>query len=215
MYNLRFILACLLAINLPVNANDILKISNFSGQDLSEWNEKKFKGNTLYEHVQENGQWVLKASSNQSASGLFIEKTIDLNQYPYVNWRWKIAQQTGIEDEKIKEGDDYSARLYLIVDGGFFFWKTKALNYVWSYSEAKNSVWPNAFAPKNAKMVAVRSKLDLTNQWYSEKRLVADDFKEAFGIDINRIDGVAIMTDSDNNLGETESYFGEIYFSKE
>ena len=194
---------------------DKLEVSHFSNTDLSEWQEKEFKGKTAYERIQEDGQWMLKATSKQSASALFLEKTIDLNRFPFVNWRWKIKKRTGISNEQVKAGDDYSARLYLIVDGGLFFWNTKALNYVWSDSQAKNSQWPNAFAPNNAIMQAVRTHSDLINHWYNEKRAVAKDFKAAFGSDIDQIDGIAIMTDSDNALGETESYFADIYFSSE
>lgn len=196
-------------------ASEQLTISQFSTQSLEDWNEKEFQNLTIYSFVKDGDKTVLKAHANNSASGLFKEQTINLAEYPYLNWRWKTTTRLNVDDEKTKLGDDYSARIYIIKDGGFFFWNTKALNYVWAKNEAIESVWPNAFAPDNAMMIAVRSKADALNTWFSEKREVAKDFKQAFGEGITEIDGIAIMTDTDNSQDETISYFGELYFSKD
>ncbi len=196
-------------------ANEQLPMSQFSKQNLDGWNEKEFKNLTVYSFVKEGDTTVLQAHTKNSASGLFKEQTIDLVEYPYLNWSWKTTTQLNVGDEKTKQGDDYSARIYIIKDGGFFFWNTKALNYVWAKHEAIESVWPNAFAPDNAMMIAIRSKNDPQNVWFKEKRDLAKDFKLAFGEDINEIDGIAIMADTDNSHDETVSYFGELYFSKQ
>lgn len=191
-----------------------LIIGDFSSQNLNNWKEKEFKNITIYNFVSDENTQVLKAYSNKSASGLFKEQTINLKDYPYLNWRWKITSRLNVKDEKTKNGDDYSARIYIIKDGGFFFWKTKALNYVWATHEDKEHIWPNAYAPDNTKMVAIRSHNDPLNTWQQEKRNLAEDFKKAFGEELLEIDGIAIMADTDNNLDETTSYFGDIYFSK-
>ncbi|MDH3348933.1 MAG: DUF3047 domain-containing protein, partial [Desulfobulbaceae bacterium] len=93
------------------------------------------------------------------------------------------------------------------------FWKTKALNYVWSAGSMSNKVWPNAFAGKNAMMLSLRSSLDSTKVWYTEKRNVFEDLKKLFGNEFHSIDGVAIMTDTDNSQGKATAYYGDIYFS--
>jgi len=191
-----------------------LIIGDFSSQNLNNWKEKEFKNMTIYNFVSDENTQVLKAYSNKSASGLFKEQTIKLKDYPYLNWRWKITSRLNVKDEKTKNGDDYSARIYIIKDGGFFFWKTKALNYVWATHEDKEHIWPNAYAPDNAKMLAIRSRSDALNTWQQEKRNLAEDFKKAFDEELLEIDGIAIMADTDNSLDETTSYFGDIYFSK-
>jgi len=86
---------------------------------------------------------------------------------------------------------------------------------VWATHEPKNSSWPSAYAPDNSMMIALRSKDDAYNTWFTEKRHIANDFEKAFGIKIEEIDGIAIMSDTDNSHDETTSYFGDIYFSKE
>jgi len=194
-------------------AQEQLKVGNFSQQDLNNWNEKEFNNLTVYSFTKDNTKLVLKAHSNKSASGLFKEQSVNISEYPFLNWRWKTTTRLKVSDEKTKKGDDYSARIYIIKDGGFFFWNTKALNYVWSRYEKKEAVWPNAYAPDNAMMIAVRSGEDALNTWYHEKRNLAQDYAMAFGESIDEIDGIAIMTDTDDSQDETVSYFGDIYFS--
>lgn len=192
-----------------------LPITNFKTQGLSGWESKSFAGNTQYNITEIDNQFVLKAEANNSASGLFKEVSVDLTKYPYINWRWRADSRLNTGDEREKHGDDYVARIYLVVKGGLFIWKTKAINYVWANKSAKDSIWPNAFAGDNAMMLAVRNEQDKLEVWHSEKRNVLADLKTAFGEDIHSIDVVAVMTDTDNTGGEATAYYGEIFFSKE
>jgi hypothetical protein len=100
-----------------------------------------------------------------------------------------------------------------VVDGGLFFWRTIALNYVWSSSQKVGSVWPSAFAGKNTMLMALRSPDDGLGVWHSEKRDLRQDFKNIFGREIRQIDAVALMSDTDNSKGEARSYYGDIYFT--
>ena len=62
--------------------------------------------------------------------------------------------------------------------------------------------------------MALRSKQDETSTWYIEKRNVYEDFKNLFGKEIQFIDTVALMTDTDNSDGVVKTYYGDIYFSE-
>ena len=199
---------------ISVNANENAGISNFSGGDLSGWEEKSFEGNSQYIFVGTDDGKVLRASTEGKASGLFKEVSVDLTKTPWINWSWKVENTFKGNDELSKEGDDYAARVYVVVSGGVFFWKTKAMNYVWASHEPKNSSWPNAYTG-NAKMFAVRSGDIELGQWVKEKRNAREDFKKLFGEDITKIDVVAVMVDGDNTGQSATSYFGEIFFSEE
>ena len=158
---------------------------------------------------------MLMAESADSASGLFREQHIDLQKTPFMNWRWRIENRLGNINEQEKYGDDYAARIYVVVSGGLVFWRTKAINYVWASTSAKGKIWPNAFAGDHAIMVALRSSSDQTCTWYTEKRNILADLKQLFGEDIHTIDAVAIMTDTDNAKGKATAYYGDIYFTKD
>jgi hypothetical protein len=193
---------------------NIVQIGLFSSGNLDKWENKTFSGQTNYQISQLDYLSVLKAESHSGASGLFKEQRIDLQKTPYLNWSWRIDNRLSNLNEQAKSGDDYSARIYVVVSGGWAFWKTKAINYVWASNTAKGTVWPNAFAGKNAMMIAVRSADDKTKTWFAEKRNIMHDLKQQFGTDIRFIDAVAIMTDTDNAKGNAIAYYGDIYFSK-
>lgn len=163
-------------------AADKLPIGEFTSGALTGWEQKSFSGTTTYNIVAEAGRKVLKASSNKTASGLVRKIKVDLNKTPVLNWSWKIDGQLKGLKEQSKQGDDYAARIYVIVDGGFFPWNSKAMNYVWSSNQGRGTTWGNAFLPKNAKMTAVRGTQDRAGAWQNEKRNVKQDFKRLYGI---------------------------------
>ncbi len=195
-------------------ATSDIKIANFSKGDLSAWEEKSFKGNSQYTFVKSAGQvgMVLQASTNGQASGLFKEVTVDLNKTPYLHWSWRVNDIFSGNDERSKDGDDYPARIYVVVSGGVFFWNTKAVNYVWSSNQPQGSEWPNAYTG-SAKMIAVQTGDEKVGQWVHERRNVREDLQRLFGDDLSHIDAVAVMVDGDNTGQTAMSYFGDIFFS--
>lgn len=205
--------------------DEVIKVASFSEGDLSGWKEKSFKENSQYDFVPSETIYsnnvknsfqrgkVLRARTQGQASGLFKEMVIDLNETPYLNWSWQVQNLFQGNDERSKAGDDYPARIYVLVSGGLFFWKTRAINYVWSSNQSVNSEWPNAYTG-NARMVAVRAGDKEVGQWVRERRNVREDLKRLFGDDISQIDAVAVMIDGDNTGQSATAYFGDIFFSK-
>lgn len=213
----------LLTLLLPVLAlAEPLHIAQFEQESLDAWETKSFVGETQYEITQLDNQTVLHALSKQSASGLAKEIKIDLKKTPFLNWSWRIENYLPKMDETSKAGDDYAARLYIVKSGGFFIWNTKALNYVWSSNQPQGTIWDNAYAGSNARMLALRSQQDALNVWVSEKRNVYEDMVALYGDkgseqaneDAYRyIDAVAIMSDTDDSKATASAYYGNIYFT--
>lgn len=206
------LIASLLIVNAGF-ADTRVSIGEFSKKQLSGWEPKVFKGKTHYQLVTEGNLTVLKATSNNAASGLGRRIKVDLTKTPFLNWSWRVDNKLGPLNEQSKAGDDYAARVYVILDGGLLPWRTKAMNYVWSSNSPRGKSWGNAFLPRNAKMLAVRGSQDKVGGWVREKRNVMADFKNIFGLNIKRIDGVAIMTDTDNSKGSASAAYGDIFFS--
>jgi Protein of unknown function (DUF3047) len=216
--SLKIICLWLLLATIPSLADgqkNQIVIGNFSAGTLTGWKAKEFKGQTQYQLTKIDDVQALKADSDTAASGLFFEQKIDLEKTPVMNWRWRIENRMGKVDEQAKSGDDFTARVYVVVSGGLVFWNTKAINYVWASTSSKDKVWPNPFAGDHAMMVAVRSSGDKTGTWYTEKRNVREDFKRLTGEDIKSIDAVALMTDTDNAKGKATAYYGDISFTAE
>jgi len=182
---------------------------------LSTWNEHSFKGKTSYQLVEEYGQLSIKAVSMGTASGLVKKVSVNLDQTPYLHWRWRVDGVLDHPDEQSKQGDDYPARIYVVKDGGWALWRTRSINYVWSSSQPEGSVWPNAYTEQSM-MVAVRSGVPIDpSRWVTERRNLREDFKRLFGKDVHQIDLVALMTDTDNTGSNATAWYGDIYFSSE
>lgn len=189
-----------------------LTVGNFSGGDLDGWTTQSFQGTTIYRLVAQDSRQVLEANSKSAASGLVRELRVDLEKMPYLNWSWRVNDVLPGIDERTKAGDDYPARVYVIVSGGVAFWRTRTLIYVWSSRQPAGSIWENAFTA-NARVMALQS--GKASGWATERRDVRADFKACFNDDITFIDAVAIMTDTDNSKQEAIAWYGDIYFSKE
>ncbi len=199
-----------------------LNIAQFEKEALDKWEKKSFVGHTQYTIEKLDEKTVLHAVSDQSASGLAKEIKVDLKKTPFLNWSWRIENFLPKMDETSKPGDDYAARLYIVKSGGFFVWNTKALNYVWSSNQPQGSIWDNAYAGSNARMLALRSPQDALGKWVNEKRNVYEDMIALYGDkgsdkkneDAYRyIDAVAIMSDTDDSKAKASAYYGNIYFS--
>jgi hypothetical protein len=214
-----FLLFC---VTVCLNGYADINLTSLNSRAIKEWDVKIFSGETIYSISEYKGRLGLKALSNNTASGLVLKKKIDLTTTPYLNWSWLVEKQLLELDERSKSGDDFNARIYVVIDGGLLFWRTQSLNYVWSSNQAKGLVWDNPFAGSNVKMISVQGKAAKKGYWYEEKRNVYQDLINTLGDkgseEANReayqyIDIVAIMTDTDNSGKDAESYYGDIVFS--
>lgn len=209
----NLLVALLICLSTHAMAQDIM-VGHFSAADLSSWEEKEFVGRTQYSLAQLGENTVLQASSNASASAFYRSAKIDLSKTPYLHWSWQVENIYTDTDANTKAGDDYPARIYVVVEG-FWPWNTLALNYVFANNnEPVASSWANPFT-SNAHMIVVDSDPDHLHKMRSYRVDVRADFKRYFNEDVDSIDGIAIMSDSDNSKQSSKAYFGDIYFSQE
>ncbi|HSM10663.1 MAG TPA: DUF3047 domain-containing protein [Lysobacter sp.] len=189
-----------------------IDIARFSQGDLAGWQERSFRGRTDYRLVRMEAGTVLQARSDASASGLYRQVEVDLTQTPVLHWSWKTDALMQGNDERTRAGDDYPARIYVVFSGGAFFWRTRAINYVWSSHQPQGSQWPNAFTG-NARMIVVSAGQQGLGEWQHLQRDVWADYRRLFGSDPGRVDAVAIMTDTDNTGQRATAWYGDIWFS--
>ena len=191
-----------------------IPVARFSEMNLDGWEKKLFDGETQYSIKSEEEYSYLYASSMQSASALYKKIKVNIHETPYLNWRWRIDKALSKLDEKDRHGDDYAARVYVVFKTGYTPLSAKALNYVWSSNDVSNTYWPNAYT-KKAIMIPLRSNQDKTHTWQYEKVNIKDDLMKYFDKTPKHVDGVAIMTDTDNSKGFAGASYGDIYFSSD
>jgi len=193
-------------------ADETVVIGRFSAGDLTDWQPKAFQGETRYAFDDQSGRRALFAQSQGTASGLYREIRVDLNRTPWLNWSWRVDRVLKGVDERTQSGDDYPARVYVVVSGGAAFWKTRSLIYVWSSHQPVGATWNNAFTG-NARVMALRSGIQDAGRWVSEKRNIRTDFRQLFGEDLDAIDAVALMTDTDNSGQTATAWYGDLEFT--
>jgi hypothetical protein len=195
-------------------AGERTEIARFAQGELSGWKSKVFAGETRYSLERTGGKTALRADSSAAASGLYREIKVDLGKTPILNWSWKVDHVLVGADERTRSGDDYPVRVYVVFSGGLYFWRTRAINYVWSNQQPVDSSWLNAFTG-NARMIAVESGASRAGKWITERRDVRADYRRLFGEEPGHVDAVAIMTDTDNTGAAATAWYGDIWFAAE
>lgn len=207
----------LAALSLPLlawAAAERVDIARFSQGDLASWQTKVFAGETRYALESVDGRLALRADSSAAASGRYREIRVDLGKTPILHWSWKVEHVLTGADERTRAGDDYPARVYVVFSSGLAFWRTRAINYVWSSGQPVGSRWPNAFTG-NARMIAVESGAERAGAWVDERRDVYADYRLLFGEEPSSVVAIAIMTDTDNTGATATAWYGDIWFSGE
>tara|TARA_B100000161_G_C33414423_1_gene352597 strand:+ start:64 stop:714 length:651 start_codon:yes stop_codon:yes gene_type:complete len=215
---MKFVFKILLGILIIVgysNANEI-KIFEFNEKELSQLDVRKVRGadnNTVYTvGSNENGNF-LKAVANNAASGLGKEIKIDLNKTPYINITWKIEKDLPGIKENTKKGHDFAARVFAVKKTGATPLSNRAINYVFSSNNEIGFNSPSPFTKKSIDNVLASTKKNI-NEWVTVKANVKEDFKKFHDLDVNELDGLAIMSDTDNSKMTAIAYYQNIYFSE-
>ena len=196
-------------------ANEI-EVFNFTKDELSNLEVRKVRGaenKTVYTiGSNENGNF-LKAVADNAASGLGKEVKIDLNKTPFINITWKIEKDLPGIKENTKKGHDFAARVFAVKKTGATPLSNRAINYVFSSNNEIGFSSPSPYTKKSIDNVLASTKKNL-NEWVTVKANVKEDFKRFHDLDVNELDGLAIMSDTDNSKMKAIAYFQNIYFSK-
>ena len=194
-----------------------VKVFEFTNEELAELEIRKVRGadnKTIYSVGSNDNGNFLKAIADNAASGLGKEVKIDLNKTPFINITWKIEKDLVGIKENTKKGHDFAARVFVVKKTGATPLSNRAINYVFSSNSKVGLNWPSPYTKKSIDNVLATTKNNF-NQWITVKANVKDDFKKFHDLDVNQLDGLAIMSDTDNSKMKAIAYYQNIYFSAE
>ena len=217
MFRFLFKLILVIVLSQTTLYAEEIKVFEFTDKELSELTVRKVRGadnKTTYSvGSNENGNY-LKAIADNAASGLGKEIKIDLNKTPFINITWKIEKDIPGIDETAKKGHDFAARVFVIKKTGATALSNRAINYVFSSNQDVGSNSPSPYTKKSIDNVIATTKTNL-NEWVTVKANVKEDFKKFHNLDVNELDGIAIMSDTDNSKKKSITYYQNIYFSSQ
>ena len=216
MKNLFKICFLIIALILPVKAEQV-QVFEFTEQELKTLKVRKVRGaDNKTNYIigsNENGNY-LKADADNAASGLGKEIKINLNATPIINITWKVEKNLDGIKEDTKKGHDFAGRVFVIKKTGSTPLSNRAVNYVFSSNNNVGNNWPSPYTKKSIDNV-LSTTTEHMNEWVTVKSNVKKDFKKFHDLDVNEIDGIAIMTDTDNSKMTAITYYQNIYFSAE
>jgi len=196
---------------------ETVNVFMFTEEELLTMKDNKVRGadsKTKYSlGSNENGNY-LRGEAENAASAIGKNIKIDLSITPYINITWKIEKDLSGINENSKKGHDYAARVFVIKKTGVTPLSKRAMNYVFSSNNEINNNWPSPYTKKSIDYILSTTKENL-NEWVTVKANVKEHFKKYHDLDVDKIDGVAIMTDTDNSKLKAIAYYQNIYFSAE
>jgi len=212
---IKTLIICLSVSN--ISFADEIRVFDFTEIELSNLEVRKVRGadnKTIYTvGTNDNGNF-LKAVADNAASGLGKEVKINLNKTPFINIKWKIEKDLPGIKENTKKGHDFAARVFVIKKTGATPLSNRAINYVFSSNNEVGFSSPSPYTKKSIDNV-LASTTNNVNEWISVKANVKEDFKKFHDLDVNELDGLAIMSDTDNSKMKAIAYYQDIYFSAE
>ncbi len=195
-------------------SNIVARFQFATPDSLRRWEEKIFRGKTLYEVTTENGNTFLKTSSKAASSGLYAKIHVEPLPDVFLTWWWR-AVRFPEKKEPLRLSnrgeDDFSARVYVVFPGSNFF-NSNVIEYIWDEAISAGTQSSSPFSDR-VKLFVIRTgpPADANGGWKMEERNVYDDYKHLFGKPPDRaIGAIAIMSDSDNTKTESASDFGDI-----
>ena len=194
---------------------DKVNIFEFTELELSELEVRKVRGadkKTEYSVGSNDNGNYLKAVADNAASGLGKKVNIDLNKTPIINITWKVEKDLEGIKENTKKGHDFAARVFAIKKTGATPLSNRAINYVFSSNNKVGENFPSPYTKKSIDNVLATTQKNL-NEWVTVKANVKEDFKRFHNLDVDQLDGLAIMSDTDNSKMKAITYYQNIYFS--
>ncbi len=193
---------------------ETINVFEFTKEEMKSLEVRKVKGKTTYTlGFNENGNYI-RAEAEGKASGLGKELKINLLKTPFINITWKVEKDLPGIIENSKKGHDYAARVFVVKKTGTTALSNRAINYVFSSNNSVGNNWPSPYTKKSIDYVLSTTK-EHHNQWITVKANVREHFKKLHDLDVSELNGVAIMTDTDNSKLKAISYYQNIYFSSD
>ena len=194
--------------------SETLKVFEFTNEEFDQLKKRKVKGETTWTLGSNESGNFIKAEAEGVGSGLGKEVLINLNKTPIINITWKIEKDLSGINENSKKGHDFAARVFVVKKTGSTALSNRAVNYVYSSNSEIGEYWRSPYTKKSIDYVLSTTKQNL-NEWVTVKANVKEHFKLLHDLDVNELNGVAIMTDTDNSKLKAVSYYQNIYFSSQ
>ena len=152
----------------------------------------------------------LEAIAVNSAVVIAKKFEYEPEDYPFLAWDWRVRELPRGADERYKSSGDSAAAIYVIFPGRI---RPRNIKYVWSSSLSPGTVTQSPYRT-TTKIIVLRNHSAPMNHWVSEKVNIVEDYRRVFGDEPERVQAVAIMSDSDNTESTAAAGYKGLSVSK-
>lgn len=152
----------------------------------------KAEARTIYTVREEDGNRFLRAQAERQDIQIGLTKEFAPEEFPLLQWRWRVSQLPTGGDERTKKTNDSAAAVYVVFDSTIV---PRAIKYVWSATLPVGSKFQS---PEywRAYVVVLQSGPSEDGQWRQETINFYEDYKALYGFEPGEVKGIALLTDS-------------------
>jgi hypothetical protein len=159
----------------------------------------------IYKVAEENDNRFLHARAVNQGVQVGLTWSFESSHYPFLSWRWRVEQLPTGADESVKRGNDSAAGVYVLFDSRVL---PRVIKYVWSSSLPVSTRLKSPHY-RRARIIVLQSGPATDGAWYQETVNIYQDYKELFGGEPGKVEGIAVLTDSDNTQTQAEADYDD------
>lgn len=147
----------------------------------------------IYQVTEENGNRFLRAHADKQGIQIGLSHVFQAKDFSTLRWRWRAEQLPPGGNERAKGTNNSAAAVYVIFDSRMM---PRVIKYVWS-TTVPTGTRMNSPAYWRGKVIVLQSGATKIGEWHEETVNFSRDYKEFFGTEPGEVQGIALLTDSD------------------
>jgi hypothetical protein len=181
-----------------------------------EWNEQNW-GKPAYdfEIVSDDGQPALHLRSKGDSSTISrdLGASVQLNETPILEWRWKVITLPAGGNACQQSTDDEAAQVYVAWVRSPEAVRSRIIGYVWDSTAPAGTICKSQ-KTSTVTYVVLRSGSGGLGKWITERRNVVEDFRKIYGEAPENPTALSLGIDSDDTRSSADSLIGTTVFTQ-
>jgi len=186
------------------------------------WNARKFapllsSGEVYaYQFVHDGpeGHHILLRSGKNNSFSLGLETKFRLQQWPVVEWEWKMVRLPKGGDVRQKDKDDQAGAVCVVVNPGLTGFDS--LCYLFENAGPRDTpITSTKRADSRYLILRTAAAGDAVGAWHKERRNVLADYKRVFGKEPAHEAVIGFQIDSDDTQSAAEAHYRNVLLKKQ
>ncbi|HEX9263423.1 MAG TPA: DUF3047 domain-containing protein [Candidatus Binatia bacterium] len=181
-----------------------------------EWKEQNW-GKPAYdfEIVSDDAQPALHLRSKGDSSTISrdLGASVQLNETPILEWRWKVMTLPAGGNACQQSTDDQAAQVYVAWLRAPEAVRSRIIGYVWDSTAPAGTICKSQ-KTSTVTYVVLRSGSGGLGKWITERRNVVEDFRKIYGESPDNPTALSLGIDSDDTRSSADSFIGPTVFTR-